>query len=64
MVTTGTGISTGCTGASAVDKAGGGCGRVLEPRPSLEAAGLDAAYGEDEFLLDFFARNISMRKEP
>lgn len=52
MVTSGTDISTVCTGALGVDKTSCGCGWVFELRLSLEAAGLDDAYGDDEFLFD------------
>uniref|UniRef100_K1QMB3 Phosphoenolpyruvate synthase n=1 Tax=Magallana gigas TaxID=29159 RepID=K1QMB3_MAGGI len=41
QVASGTGIFTGCTGASEVDKTGWGCGCFLCPRPNLEAAGLE-----------------------
>lgn len=52
MVTSGTDISTVCTRALGVDKTSCGCGWVFELRLSLEAAGLDDAYGDDEFLFD------------
>lgn len=61
LMTFGTSISTGWTGASEVDKAGLGWVCLLGPRPNLEASELDAAYGDDEYLFDFLAFNILRR---